>query len=164
MAFGIGDNRIIYKMISCNIINNSQTDSNYGLIDAWEETTIENSCILNNSGNPIIWAEDIRKTTLTNCSIDFGSSTSGSVSIKNRPAKSFTNALIHFSTFRCSDSYQKIATKKPRYKICFKIPGNQRKQGDIIYLPEICFFLVNFIQADQKFGRIAETNKSNIIT
>ena len=164
LLFGSCNNRISYKMPYSNTIKNSQTSSLYGLIDTWEETTIENSCILYNSGYPIICSSNGRITTLKNCSVDFGSSKSGSVSITNSPAKSFTNVLVHLSAVKCPTFYEETKAKKARYKICFRIRGNQRKQGNVIYLPEICFFLVNFIQTNQRIFRITETNNSNIIT
>jgi hypothetical protein len=120
LNFGTGTNRIQYKMFSCNVIKNTQpTSQTEGIIICWEATTIEGTCILQNSGGSILCnSYSDRIVTISNCTTDFGSQTSGPITIKNVPATTFIHSLSHLSTAKCEAFYEGTKIKTQQI-ICF---------------------------------------------
>ena len=104
-------------MFSCNVIKNTHHTSSQseGVIICCEATTIEGTCIIQNSGSSILcnYYSD-RIVTISNCTTDFGSQTYGPITIKNVPATTFIHSLAHLSTAECEAFYEgtKIKTQQ----------------------------------------------------
>jgi hypothetical protein len=129
------------RIDTCNIINNKQTSSSIGIIYAYTNLLIKDSCIIgNDKTNKVLyegWSSC--KITISNCTIDNDIFTNGryygSVTIIKTNDKTFINALSHISTLRCDsyfDSYGTL-TGKPNipsktarsFMSCyFKCPAN----------------------------------------
>ena len=94
----------------CNVLNNKQTESSYGIIYANANLLIKDSCILGNDKNKNVFYEDHSscKITISNCTIDDDIFTNGryyrSVTVNKTIENSFINALSHIATRNC-DSY-----------------------------------------------------------
>jgi hypothetical protein len=93
-----------YEMKSCNILRNIQGSSSNGLIHTYGITTIEDSCILENTATNIFWAYSSYAITLSNCTVDKTSRT-GTLYIQNIVTKSFILGLNHMSTQNCHSEY-----------------------------------------------------------
>ena len=121
LNFGTCTNRIQYKMFSCNVIKNTHHTSSQseGVIICWESTTIEGTCIIQNSGGTVLcnYYSD-RIVTISNCTTDFGSQTSGSITIKSVPTTTFIHSLSHLSTAKCEALYEGTK-KKTQQNNCF---------------------------------------------
>ena len=93
-----------YKKLisSCNILRNKQVDTGYGIIHMMNyETIINNSCILGNIGSKIIYYVFFSDGIVSNCTLDFNSSSVSGVSITNQAKTSFINRIECFSTASC---------------------------------------------------------------
>jgi hypothetical protein len=120
--------RIQNQMVSCNVIKNAQSTSanSNGIIEFNEATGIQSTSILQNSGGQILYNNYAdRIVSLSNCATDFGSQTRGSITIKNVPATTFINSLVHLAIAECEAMYK--ATTKQNQIACFTIGEVQRK-------------------------------------
>ena len=105
----------------CNIINNEQKGSSLGVITTDGITKIENSCILGNKGSCIVYVSSGTGSSMSNCAIDFTSSSLISISITNTAKYSFINLVEWLSTAACKakyGSYDLIVFPKKSRCIC----------------------------------------------
>jgi hypothetical protein len=94
-----------FEMKSCNIIRNAQgTLSSVGTFHTCGYLTIEDSCILENKANCILFSNNGYPMTLSNCTVD-SATNNGYLTIKNTVTKSFILALNHMSTLNCHSEY-----------------------------------------------------------
>jgi hypothetical protein len=107
-------------MDTCNVLNNKQTLYKYGIIYAYANLLIKDSCILGNDKDKNIFQESHPscKITISNCTIDDDIFTNGryygSVTVNKTIENSFINALSHISTLNCDsyfDSYGTLTVK-----------------------------------------------------
>jgi hypothetical protein len=98
-----------YEIKCCNILRNRQSSSSNGIIFAYGNTMIENSCILENTATCIFYAYSSYTITVTNCTVDKTSSY-GSFKIQNTFTKSFIHGLNHLLTQNCNAEYDSIGT------------------------------------------------------
>jgi hypothetical protein len=107
-------------MDACNILNNKQTEYNYGIIYVRANLLIKDSCILGNDKDKNIFYEDHAscKITISNCTIDDDIFANGryygSVIVSKMIESSFINALSHIATRNCDsyfDSYGTLTAK-----------------------------------------------------
>jgi hypothetical protein len=131
LNFGSCSSRIQNKLVSCNVIKNSQTDTSEGVITFYESTEVEGTCILQNYG-PIILYNSGRTVSLSNCVTDFGSQTYGAFNIKNVPATTFINSLTHFASAECEAIYGVTNTKRKQI-VCFTA-GEAHQKGIKLFL------------------------------
>jgi hypothetical protein len=104
----------------CNILRNSQLNS-YGIIHAYGNINIINSCILENKATYIFGTSSSSYTiTLSNCTVDSTSHSNGFV-LTNSITKSFIHALNHMSTANCQSEYDSVGT------LTVIPPSNNRK-------------------------------------
>jgi hypothetical protein len=106
----------IHLIDACNIINNKQTSSEYGTINANANVLIKDSCILgNNKGNTVFYIGSSNQITVLNCTVDNNRySGSGSVIFTKSIERSFIHALSHIVTRICDsyfDSYGTLTVK-----------------------------------------------------
>jgi hypothetical protein len=97
------------RIDTCNVINNNDSSSYYGIFYISSNLLIKDSCILgNNLGKKVFYLTSSGKLTLSNCTIDddifSGGRYTGSVSISKTVERKFINALSHIVTQKC-DSY-----------------------------------------------------------
>jgi hypothetical protein len=108
---------------SCNIIRNTQvTLSSGGTIYSNGNLMIEDSCILKNQANYILYANSIT-ITLSKCTVD-STSKYGSVVTQNTVTKSFILALNHMSTQNCHSEYDSDGILTP----IIQTPSSSNKQ------------------------------------
>jgi hypothetical protein len=131
-CIAFGSNSVSSQLMgTCNVLNNKQTNSNYGIIWANANLFIKDSCILGSDKDKKVFYEDHAscKITISNCTIDDDIFSNGryygSVTVNKTIENSFINALSHISTRNCDsyfDSYETL-TAKPnvptRKSICF---------------------------------------------
>jgi hypothetical protein len=99
-----------HEMKHCNILRNSQVSSSYGIICANALLKIEDSCILENTGNCIFYPTSSTNTiTLSNCTVD-KTTNNGYLTIQNTVTKSFILGLNHISTQNCHSEYDSVGT------------------------------------------------------
>jgi hypothetical protein len=121
ICIAFGSNSVSSQLIgTCNVLNNKQTESSYGIIYANANLLIKDSCILGNDKNNKVFHEDHSscKITISNCTIDDDIFTNGryygSVTVNKTIENSFINALSHISTRNCDsffDSYGTLTAK-----------------------------------------------------
>jgi hypothetical protein len=116
LNFGSCSSRILYKMVSCNVIKNAQ--SSEAVISFFESTEVEGTCILQNYGSSILYNGRTYTVSLSNCVTDFGSQTTGTITIKNVPATTFINSLTHFASAECEAMYEVTGINRQQ-TICF---------------------------------------------
>jgi hypothetical protein len=115
-------------MDSCNILNNKQDLSTYGIILTYGDLIIKDSCILGNDEKNNVFFEctSSKKITISNCTIDgniFASGRySGSVTIIKTNEKPFINALSHIVTQRCDSYFDSYGTLTLKPNIPSKSP------------------------------------------
>jgi hypothetical protein len=142
-----------YEMKCCNFLRNSQVSSSCGLIEAYGTTTIEDSCILENSATYIFYTSSYT-VTLSNCTVDKTTNNNGRLNIQNTVTKSFILALNHMSTQNCNAEYDSAGTltaiiQNPSSSntiICYitcKNNFNHQHIRDVISI--IYIFMFNFI-------------------
>jgi hypothetical protein len=93
-----------YEMKCCNVLRNTQASSSDGILYIRGNTTIKDSCILENNADYIFYIYSSYYTTLSNCTADKTTS-SGSFIIQNTVTNSFILALNHMSTQNCNTEY-----------------------------------------------------------
>jgi hypothetical protein len=142
-----------FEMKCCNILRNSQVSSLNGILCVPGNTMIEDSCILENTANYIIYVWSSSPLTLSNCTIDT-TTNYGSINIQNTVTKSFILGLNHMSTQNCNSEYDSagyltpiIQTPSPSKKqIHLRTCGNCLCQSRLGYLVALIgVFLFNFI-------------------
>jgi hypothetical protein len=95
-----------YEMKCCNILRNTHPHSYYGIISTWGNLLIEDSCILENNAKYIFYSSSSSYIiTLSNCTVDKTTITSGSLTILKRASNSFIHGLNHMSTQNCHSEY-----------------------------------------------------------
>lgn len=108
-CISLGTSGSTQSIYACNIINNEQENSLYGLIQASAQVYINNTCIINNNAWKCLFYED-EKTCgiiLTNCTFDDDLITEtsarykGGFTIESTIKSSFTNVLTHIITANC---------------------------------------------------------------
>ena len=121
-----------YKMQTCNVISNKQSNNNKGLIASYGEIMINDTCILNNEATLVVAVYNGYTMTLMNTFLDKQEYKTGTIVIENGFATSFVNALIMLKTGKCDATFDKfgdlggIVSKKKR-SICYKsIPHCRR--------------------------------------
>jgi hypothetical protein len=139
------------RIDTCNIINNEQTSSSDGIIYAFTNLLIKDSCIIGNDKTNRVFYEGWSscKITISNCTIDsdifMNKRYYGSVTIIRTNDKAFINALPHISTLHC-DSYfdSNIPSKTSRSLMScyFKCPTN-----DLLKYMQF-IFLLSFLPSD----------------
>ena len=112
------------KLISsCNILMNKHNNALNGIIHMGYETCINDSCILGNVGQYIIYVTT-STGTVSNCTLDFTSSSVSGASITNQASSSFINRIECFSTALCEAFYDSFGDltvfplKKTRKTVC----------------------------------------------
>jgi hypothetical protein len=108
-----------YEIKYCNVIRNTQISSSQGTIDVTGNTTITESCILENNATNVFSASTNCIITLLNCTVDRTTST-GTLKIQKTATKSFIHALNHISTGNCIPVYDSVRTLTPitQYHSC----------------------------------------------
>jgi hypothetical protein len=103
-----------YEIKSCNILRNIQGDLNtQGTIYTRGYLMIEDSCILENKANYILYAESSSYTiTISNCTSD-STSCNTNINMQSTVTKSFILALNHLSTQNCHSEYDAVGTLTP---------------------------------------------------
>jgi hypothetical protein len=95
-----------YEMKCCNVLRNTHVHSTYGIISTWGDLLIEDSCILENNANYIFYASSSSYTiTLSNCTVDKTTISTGNLVILKPVSKSFILGLHHISTQNCPSEY-----------------------------------------------------------
>jgi hypothetical protein len=100
-----------FEIKCCNILRNKHVDrASRGTICTTGILMIEDSCILENNANCIIYSTSTSYTiTLSNCTIDsMGSNTK--LILTNTAIKSFIHALRHMSTQNCYAVYDSVGS------------------------------------------------------
>jgi len=93
----------------CNVLRNTQQNTNtYGTIYSYGNLDIKSSCILDNSAKYDFYAYNSYTITITDCTRDTNKETYGSVTIKETPAQSFINALIHTQAEHCVAQFDSV--------------------------------------------------------
>ena len=84
-----------YEVNTCNIINNTQSESTlYGIISCAKDTGIKNCCILNNSGGNLFYTYDNATITIVNCTLPSYYGKTGTIKTNSaKPYSSFFNKL-----------------------------------------------------------------------
>jgi hypothetical protein len=103
-----------YEIKSCNIIRNTQVSTGtHGTFLSYGYLNIEDSCILGNNANYIVYtANSNYPTTLSNCTVD-KTANNGYMTIKNTVTKSFILALKHMSNLLCHAEYDSAGALTP---------------------------------------------------
>jgi hypothetical protein len=104
-----------HEIKCCNIIRNTQVSLNtQGTISLYGKIMIEDSCILENKADYIFYITSSSYTiTLSNCTVDKTTTSTGSLIIRNTVTKSFIHALNHMSTQNCNAKYDSVGTLTP---------------------------------------------------
>jgi hypothetical protein len=98
-------------MKCCNILRNTHPHSAFGIISAYGNLLIEDSCIIQNKANYIFYAGSSSYTiTLSNCTVDKITIAYGDLTILKPATKSFIHELHHISTQNCHFEYDSIRT------------------------------------------------------
>jgi predicted outer membrane repeat protein len=103
---------------TCNILNNKQTSSNYGIIYSNANVFIKDSCIIgNNEGKCVFFISSTSyKITISNSTLDDDMFTSvrysGNVIVNKTIKKMFINALSHIITYKCDSYFDSFGTLK----------------------------------------------------
>jgi hypothetical protein len=133
-----------YEVKSCIVLRNTQVDlDSEGTIIIFGNTTIEDSCILENKATYIFFIQSSSYTTIfSNCLID-STSNNQNLTIQNTVSKCFVLELSLMSTHDCHAEYVSHSTKKV---ICntYKIIHHQARISDFFSLS--CVFMITFIQ------------------
>jgi hypothetical protein len=99
-----------YEMRCCNILRNSQGTSSNGIIYAYGNTMIENSCILENTATYVFYlTSSSYSITLSKCTVD-ETTNNRNLIIQNTITKSFIHGLNHISTQNCNAEHDSIGT------------------------------------------------------
>jgi hypothetical protein len=99
-----------YEIKSCNILRNTQVSlGSGGTIRSDGDTTIKDSCILENTATYVLFQGSSYTITLSNCIVD-STSKSGNVVTQSTVTKSFILALNHISTRNCHAQYDSVGT------------------------------------------------------
>jgi hypothetical protein len=121
ICIAFGSNSISsHLMDTCNVLNNKQTESRYGIIWVNANLLIKDSCILGNDKNKNIFCEyhSSCKITISNCTIDDDIFSNGryygSVTVNKTIENSFINALSHISTRNCDSYFDSYGTLKAK--------------------------------------------------
>jgi hypothetical protein len=142
-----------YEMKCCNILRNTQTSSSYGIVSTWGNLIIEDSCILENQATYIFYASSYT-ITLSNCTVDKTTITSGSLTILKPASNSFIHGLHHISTQNCHSEYDsagyltaipQLPSSSKKQIQCYTI-GNffhQCRLSDVVLLTN--FLIFNFV-------------------
>jgi hypothetical protein len=132
---------------ACNIINNKQTSSSYGTIEANTNILIKDSCILgNNEGNTVFYAPSYI-ITISNCTVD-NNRYYGSVIFTKSIERSFIHALSHIETRICDSSFDSYGTLtvKPnvpsRSSRCLMSCNCKRPMIDGLMIIQFIFLLI----------------------
>ena len=111
----------------CNVLRNTQQNTDTrGTICSNGNLDIKSSCILDNSAKYDFYANSYT-ITITDCTRDTNKETYGSVTIKETPAQSFINALIHTQAEHCVAQFDSvgdltvITQQTKRTKACFTL-------------------------------------------
>ena len=131
-------------------MNNKQlrTSSSYGLIYSGAVFTVENSCILGNEANYQVYGS--LGSTISNCSIDFGSSSIYRATITQTPAKSFIIKIACFETVACEafyDSYKELSfpPDQPQTKKVIMYSCENRRIWDAHFIFELIVLISFFV-------------------
>ena len=109
------------QILSCNVLMNKQSSTEYGIIHSNGQLFINNSCILGNVGSKIIYV-DTKNGVVSNCTLDFTSSSVNGASITSQASSSFINGIKCLSSALCEAFYDSyggltvIPVKKIREK------------------------------------------------
>jgi hypothetical protein len=98
-----------YEMKSCNVLRNTEGSGSEGIIRAYGNLNIEDSCILENTATYIFYQSSSYTITLSNCTVD-KTTKNGYLTIKNTVTKSFILGLNHISTRNCFAEYDSAGT------------------------------------------------------
>jgi hypothetical protein len=143
-----------YEIKSCNILRNTQVSlSSQGTILTQGDLMIEDSCILENNANYIIYASSSYTLTFSNCTVDKTTTNTGILKIQNTVTESFILALNHMSTEHCSAEYDSAGNLTPiiehpssKKVICYCTYRNYFYQPHLsIFVSLMCVFMFNFI-------------------
>jgi hypothetical protein len=114
----------IYEIKCCNILRNRQGSTSSGLIRAYGNMMVEDSCILQHNTTYIFYQHSSSCTiTLSNCTIDLITD-NGYLTMRNTVTKSFILALNHISTQSCNSEYDSAAYLTP----IIQLPSSSKKQ------------------------------------
>jgi hypothetical protein len=144
----------------CNILRNAQGSlDSCGTINTEKNTTIENSCILENTATYIFYQEYSSYTiTLSKCTVD-STSNNRNLIIQNTVTRSFILALNHMSTRNCHSEYDSAGYLTP----IIQSPSSSKKQmhcctcgrmfypplqGNLVSLTSVLVLCFNFIHLD----------------
>ena len=117
-----GDSSSKNLISSCNVLMNKQDSTSSGIILTDGQTFINNSCILGNVGPKIIYVSS-GSGTVSNCTLDFTSTSVYMATIINEVSSSFINRIECLSTASCEAFYDSfgdltvIPVKKTRQKL-----------------------------------------------
>jgi hypothetical protein len=123
-----------HEMKCCNVIRNTHSSSSYGLIHAYGNLIIEDSCFIENTATYIFCASSSYMITLSNCTVDKITNT-GSLTIQKTVTKSFIHTI----------SYIFCPTKEVIYLAC-KTNNFKAKISDFFSFNSL--FMVTFIHSD----------------
>jgi hypothetical protein len=100
-----------HRIDTCNILNNDQYSSSYGIIYSYANLLIKDSCILGNNIGKKVFYQDRSSCvmTISNCTID-NSNSFGSITFTKMNEKTFINALSHIATQRCDSYFDSFGT------------------------------------------------------
>ena len=121
------------QISSCNVLMNKQSSTEYGIIRTDGQVFINNSCILGNVGSKIIYV-DSNNGVVSNCTLDFTSSSVYGASITDQVRSSFINKIECFSSALCEAFYDSfgnltvIPVKKTRKIPACTCKGNSPRQ------------------------------------
>ena len=111
VAIGLFAPSVNKKILSCNILHNTDIGSRLGVIRTYGFISISNTCILGNKRTCQIYEDDASYgVVVSNCTIDFDSSSvSSGVTIANSNTRSFINRIQCLSTAISIISRSKVA-------------------------------------------------------
>jgi hypothetical protein len=114
-----------YEMKCCNILRNIQVSFNSdGTISLNGNLKIMDSCILENNAKYDFHASSSSYSfTLSNCTVDKTTTSTGGLTIQNTVTKSFILALNHMSTLNCHSEYDSAGTLTP----IIRTPSSSKK-------------------------------------
>ena len=121
---------------------------------------IEDSCILENNADYIIYAYSSYTLTFSNCTVDKTTTNTGILKIQNTVTKSFILALNHMSTEHCFAEYDSAGNLTPiieqptsKKVICYCTYRNYFNQPHLRdFISLISVFMFNFIVLDTSSG------------
>jgi predicted outer membrane repeat protein len=132
------------EIICCNILRNSHDSITNGIIDAYGNSTIDNSCILGNRAEFTFRTYSSTYTiTLTNCTIDKTATINGVLIIQSPITNVFIHTLDHLSTRNCHAEYDSLEALTSKKMYTCNVFFYQPRLVDFVSL--ISIFIFNFI-------------------